>query len=74
MFKDVEKWVKICIDCAQKNRPVHNTKLPLLPTPVTGLWDVIATDCVGPLPTSLTGNKYIIIISDLFTKYVEAFY
>ena len=30
-------------------------------------------DIVGPLPTSKSGNKYILVISDYFTKWAEAF-
>ena len=56
-----------------KKRPVNASKPPLLLIPVTGPWDVTATDCVGPLPISLTGNKYIIVISDLYTNFTEAF-
>lgn len=33
----------------------------------------IALDILGPLPQSATGNKYIVIIADYFTKWPEAF-
>ncbi|MCG8624913.1 MAG: DDE-type integrase/transposase/recombinase, partial [Proteobacteria bacterium] len=33
----------------------------------------IAMDVLGPLPESTTGNKYIVIIADYFTKWPEAF-
>ena len=33
----------------------------------------VAVNILGPLPESNLGNKYICIVSDHFTKWVEAF-
>ena len=33
----------------------------------------IALDIMGPLPKSQQGNRYILVISDYFTRWVEAF-
>ena len=30
-------------------------------------------DILGPFPKSILGNKYLIVITDHFTKWVEAF-
>jgi len=30
-------------------------------------------DILGPLPTSTSGNNYLLVITDCFTKWVEAF-
>ena len=36
-----------------------------------GPWIVVASDIMGPKPPSRTGNRYIIVFEDLFTRYVE---
>lgn len=33
----------------------------------------IAIDTLGPLPSTEFDNKYIMVVSDYFTKWVEAF-
>ena len=43
----------------------------MLLTAVSGPWEVTAADCMGPLPATSLGNRYILIIGDLFTKYIE---
>ena len=71
MFADLQQWIKSCVSCAQKKRDVHHSKPPLLPIAVSGTWEVIAAECMGPLPVTNLGNRYIIIIGNLFTKYIE---
>jgi hypothetical protein len=31
----------------------------------------VAIDILGPLPMSKNGNKYVLVISDLFTKWTD---
>ena len=71
MFADLQRWIKSCVSCAQKKRDIHHSKPPLLPIAVSGQWEVTAADCMGPLPASNLGNRYILIIGDLFTMYIE---
>ena len=75
MFADLQCWIKSCVSCAQKKRDVHHSKSSLLPIPVSGPWEVIAADCMDPLPqgqivTNL-GNRYILFVGHLFTKYIK---
>jgi len=42
----------------------------LVPLPVEGPFDRVATDIVGPVPLTPSGNKYIIVFSDYLTKFI----
>ena len=45
----------------------------LHPIPVKSPWFHIGIDFVGPIsPVSVTGSRYILTISDYFSKWVEA--
>jgi hypothetical protein len=33
----------------------------------------VALDLIGPLPLSHKGNKYVLIVSDYFTKWAEGY-
>ena len=73
MYKDVEHWIRSCVDCATRKTPRNKHKALLLPIPVEGPFDRIAVDCLGPLPTTWSGNKYIVVFTDYLTRWVEAF-
>ena len=45
----------------------------LHPVPVKSPWYHVAIDFIGPIfPASQKGNRYILTLSDYFTKYAEA--
>ena len=73
MFKDVEHWCRTCVDCAMKKILRGQRKAPLLPIPVEGAFDKVAMDILGPLPVTHDGNRYIIVFSDYYTHWPEAF-
>lgn len=71
--EDVEDWCLRCRDCAQSKNPVPNRRGPLSLSQVGYPMERVALDILGPLPVSKHGNRYIIVISDYFTRWVEAF-
>eukprot|EP00112_Aurelia_sp_Birch-Aquarium-sp1_P019450 Seg4814.2 transcript_id=Seg4814.2/GoldUCD/mRNA.D3Y31 product="Gypsy retrotransposon integrase-like protein 1" protein_id=Seg4814.2/GoldUCD/D3Y31 len=73
MYSEIEKWCASCVDCATKKTPRNLGKAPLQPIPVEGPFDRVAVDVLGPFPTSDRGNKYVVVFTDYFTKWPEAF-
>ena len=70
---EVEIHIKQCINCIQRQGP-HRKQRPDLTKYISSEpMQRIAMDTIGPLPKTDKGNSYILIISDYFTKWVEAF-
>ena len=72
VWKDVKAFVKMCAGCQRAARNT-NARAPLQPLPcVSEPFEKVAFDLVGPLPRTASGNKYILTMMCLFTKYPEA--
>jgi transposase InsO family protein len=71
MYKDIEQHVLSCINC-QKNKPSRRKPDGHLHSiePPRGIWQRLAMDYVGPVPSSKSGNKYFLVLTDLFSKFV----
>ncbi|KAG5863603.1 hypothetical protein JTB14_014315 [Gonioctena quinquepunctata] len=73
MRTDVIKYCTSCDACNRRKTSPHMKKAPLQRfTPTTEPWELTSMDVVGPLVTSLNGNRYLLKFQDYFTKYVEA--
>ncbi|XP_058630916.1 gypsy retrotransposon integrase-like protein 1 isoform X2 [Onychostoma macrolepis] len=73
IVKDVVDWIKVCETCqhAERNKNLARTVRPIK---VDGPWDILAVEIIGPFPgTSHRGNTHIVIITDYYSKWVEAF-
>ena len=68
MFSDAKKFASSCPECAivagngRVNRP------PLHPIPVSRPFQILGID-VMDLPSTERGNKHVVVIQDLFTKW-----
>ena len=83
-FKDPEgmlaRWLSVLntYDFEIVHRPgaKHNNadSLTRQSNPIVGMpWERIAMDIMGPLPKSNSGNLYILVIGDYFTKWTESY-
>jgi len=68
MTTQVEEYIKRCMTCAKcktkvPKSPLQPIELPELPNQRCHM------DLVGPLKTSAGGNKFVLAITDAFTKY-----
>ena len=72
MYKDIDNYVKSCLLCAQHNPRRQKTPGALRPIkPPEGVWQLVSMDFHGPInPTSRRGNKYIICLTDVLSKFV----
>ena len=73
MYSDVEYFVRACEDCQTRKNPPKKLRAPLIPIEISEAFEYVAIDCIGPLPKSDQSNKYIVCITDLMTKWPEAF-
>ena len=70
---DVERWVQECETCQKRNNPQPLPQAPLGTISASHPFQKITWDIMGPLPVTRKGNKYILVVTDVFSKWVEAF-
>ena len=70
---DVRTWCRWCITCA-KRKPSHGRhRATLKQEAATAPMERIAIDILGPLPKTISGNEYVMVACDYFTKWVECY-
>ena len=73
MCKDIQHWVRFCVDCQMRKTPRNRKRASLLPIPVEGGFDRVAADCLGPFSESYSGTRYVVVFFDYLTRWPEAF-
>ena len=70
---DIEDWVRECQECQQQNPPLPHPQAPLVTIKDTYPFEKVSQDIMGPLPTTTNGKGYILVVTNIFSKWVEAF-
>lgn len=71
--RDVTLWCRMCDSCAAGKRRGKVPHATLQKYGAGAPMERIAVDILGPLPRSKKGNKYLLVVGDYFTKWVDAF-
>jgi Integrase zinc binding domain len=68
MYKEVEETVRHCTVC-EKNPVKERKRTSFLKLfPASGTLEFVAMDILGPLPKMEYGNRFLLVISDRFSK------
>ena len=72
MYSDTMEFCKNCPQCAAVSGFVRNHKPPLHPILVSRPFEIFGVD-IMELPMTSSGNSYIVVFQDLFTKWPFVF-
>src|SRR5437016_5229330 len=70
MKRDIQEYIKNCEQCQMRGDKGGEEFLN--PIKVTRAWEMIGMDFIGPFNRSRKSNKYILVITEYLTKWVEA--
>ena len=73
MAADVRSHVRKCDGCARRKGPQKHRRAPLSQYRVRGPLERIAVDVLGPLPETESGNVYVLVVGDYYTKWMETY-
>ena len=70
MLSDIDKYCRECTVC-QSTKPPAPANAPLVNVPIGKAWEMVAVDILE-VPVSHHNNRYLLVVQDYMTKWVEA--
>ncbi|GKB57794.1 reverse transcriptase domain-containing protein [Tanacetum coccineum] len=71
IYQDAHSMIKSCNTCQRQGKISQRDEMPQNAIQVCEIFDVWGIDFMGPFPSS-RGNKYILVVVDYLSKWVEA--
>ncbi|GJW49292.1 reverse transcriptase domain-containing protein [Tanacetum coccineum] len=71
IYRDAHTMIKTCDTCQRQGKISQRDEMPQNAIQVCEIFEVWDIDFMGPFP-SLRGNKYILVVIDYLSKWVEA--
>ena len=72
-WTDVKNWCATCPECAMRKTAAPQRKAPLQTIKTGFPMQTVAVDIMGPLPETLSGNLYVLVAGDYFTRFMEVY-
>ena len=73
MKEEILLYCRTCFDCQRKKNPPKSFCAPLQRYIVGVPFERVACDVMGPILETERGNRYILIVTDYFSRWVEAY-
>jgi transposase InsO family protein len=73
MVKDVKEYVETCIECQAMNTNPWQTNRPQKAQNCLVLFEEFSVDTIGPVKESTSGEKHLMIVMELATRFVRGF-
>uniref|UniRef100_A0A3B3ILD1 Gypsy retrotransposon integrase-like protein 1 n=1 Tax=Oryzias latipes TaxID=8090 RepID=A0A3B3ILD1_ORYLA len=72
MLRDIRQWCEQCRACQTRRSPAPKPKAPMGGLPVNRPLQRVAADILE-LPVTSRGNRYVLVVEDYFTKFVNLY-
>ncbi|KRX33828.1 Gypsy retrotransposon integrase-like protein 1, partial [Trichinella murrelli] len=73
MSGDVHTWCRTCTQCARRKGPTKNNRAPMQAMFAGYPLQRVDMDILGALEKTPSGNRYVLFLTDYFTKWRAAF-
>ena len=73
MRASVEKWCRECHLCARTKHSNFNRRAPMKTVGAGATMERVGIDILGPLTETDGGNRFILVVGDYWTKWMEAY-